>query len=1512
MLKSEVQKMEAAARVLDHREIAEISKAILNSVRDADMDEKSRVFCAMSGIFATLMEKRCGDAQVLPAEVDDVHACLLTVVRVLSTLLKTQNEKSQDLLQRARQLVCDKTGRVPADLLINGAIMFLKLTCSSGDHGVGKLLSTEFTAEMLPLNQASFLVAFLGHECSTCVQPTVEWLDILHTRVRKGLRESEKSHDIQEIIGWHRCIFHGLKKLSTMKEPLPKSTILTCNEWINELFASSEVTVDTVRHIARDCFPMLLATYAKLDPSRLKCVVEQLRDMEPHRKSRCDGKAEDLLKNLVIVDSKVAASMCDALDFEKVTEPQLRLVLKCQLALKMNNKGIEGLEKFVDLGLMRRSEEICLAAFAAECFCLQTTKPIPERTFASFLIYYDSGKFTRVASVRQRALAVVKKFLKWIADSCAPSKRNEGRKDHDEHVMKALTFFGDLFGRICRDFVPGAHYASLSFALGVLGLISGEMGWDCEPLGSWSEKGNWWKRLMPGLLSCVREPFDDLKEAALNILRSFDGFRIEPFAESQFLDHLIVQSSGFDAKTASSAACMIGLLSVAKEGTGILSKLKSDLSKAVELAEEDFVAASASSPMFGTLCAIRRCFKSSESLGRQNLNIIEEIMALTRRCCVVALPVSASESPEGFLPEMAASNEVEEPTEESNVQCVTSRMILSCSWRTLKEGANLIQVAVETFMHDFDPGFLIDLTSVLVEILEVVKHRAAFEQVFSCFKSVCFSFWRCSNPSLAKQPSAWLESLLGKLSDTSGVELCTTRRGAGVPFICQAILATEPTVNAFNHLHKAMQTLFKCSDIEVNSVTCVNLLRALFCDSDCCEGTSVFVEQGLLLCIRNFNSRDWGLRNATSLMFVKLLVRVFGVRRDKNDECASKNSKTLSRFRSEFPSLWKVMESEVLEAVPAVKVDMDDIDKRRQVVKVRTKRSLVPVLILLRHLKPTEEREEVRHGVVRGLLRCLRSEDLETRSLAGDAILSLTRCEEIPRVLGDIFCKLPDAVWNEGACGVDGLLITARKLLVSPGFNADKLPPIHLLRGRALDVITIFMAKRMIDEGGKFLVFELLGSCDISAALKLPSWEPGVLTYKISTLSLLLSAALGMKLPWKSFVASLTSMAQACENDVDVITVVVEFLSVLVGVKPLVTREVDCVLLEKNLVNVKEAESKEVLEHCEKLLVFLWNVGVELDDNVLMAGMNWLLAEVVRLRGLDDDGFVEQIVAHAVKCSRDTCVHDLKKASLSLAFACITSPKCSERNQLDDVVGDLVTIGSKPQSDVELKLVTAEFLLTVSRLRPDLFKHCGPFWDALYLLLNSAEDKVRCLICCAVDALDSGVETNGLCASEEASLRKMLNVGKSRVSNDVFNARMLSWVFSLGDACEGEESDLMLDDAFMSFRVLGKVLLENLDPGDGICLPSWVSRKESETVEESLLRFLRSTVELVSFQTGVRSFAEEELLLRRIFIVAGVLRCSDSRVDEDVRETFLSTTLLFGRTELHSDIGDLLFGMKKI
>ncbi|CAG0925489.1 unnamed protein product, partial [Notodromas monacha] len=167
---------------------------------------------------------------------------------------------------------------------------------------------------------------------------------------------------------------------------------------------------------------MLLATYAKLDPSRLRCVVEQLRDMEPHRKSRyfvisyvsnvisvdlrdmephrksryfvisyvsnvisvdvilaiwsnlpqdllkahdaanvsfplmassyrnlfsrhvkgdakaafqtwivpllnrCDGKAEDLLKNLVIVDSKVAASMCDALDFEKVTEPQLRLV----------------------------------------------------------------------------------------------------------------------------------------------------------------------------------------------------------------------------------------------------------------------------------------------------------------------------------------------------------------------------------------------------------------------------------------------------------------------------------------------------------------------------------------------------------------------------------------------------------------------------------------------------------------------------------------------------------------------------------------------------------------------------------------------------------------------------------------------------------------------------------------------------------------------------------------------------------------------------------------------------------------------------------------------------------------------------------------------------------------------------------------------------------------------------------------------------------------------------------
>jgi hypothetical protein len=186
---------------------------------------------------------------------------------------------------------------------------------------------------------------------------------------------------------------------------------------------------------------------------------------------------------------------------------------------------------------------------------------------------------------------------------------------------------------------------------------------------------------------------------------------------------------------------------------------------------------------------------------------------------------------------------------------ITPRMILSCSWRTLKEAAHFMSRSLQLFLEHLPRESCVLVGDCLVDVLRCVKHRAAFEQVYASFETISSRLWRSSDRVLARQPEVWLNELLSAIEAGDTAELCTTRRGAGIPFIIQAVVSTEPPVNASSSLKRTMAVLLPIAEKHYHPglIHAMNILRALFCDADLREPVSPYVEAGMQLAVSSSN-----------------------------------------------------------------------------------------------------------------------------------------------------------------------------------------------------------------------------------------------------------------------------------------------------------------------------------------------------------------------------------------------------------------------------------------------------------------------------------------------------------------------------------------------------------------------------------------------------------------------------------------------------------------------------------
>ena len=178
-----------------------------------------------------------------------------------------------------------------------------------------------------------------------------------------------------------------------------------------------------------------------------------------------------------------------------------------------------------------------------------------------------------------------------------------------------------------------------------------------------------------------------------------------------------------------------------------------------------------------------------------------------------------------------------------------------CAWRTSKEISLLFgQICSNLPTNDQ----IENLSSFFIQQLAEIRHRGAFEQAFAGFCQICGFIWK--KESLNDYPIKLLEKTLNDLKENeSNTRFCATRRSAGIPYLIQALVTTEPKTRNFQSLELALNHLLSfCEDPrEELRIHAYNILRSLYRDSSLGEVVSPYISKGLQVSILGFKASTW-------------------------------------------------------------------------------------------------------------------------------------------------------------------------------------------------------------------------------------------------------------------------------------------------------------------------------------------------------------------------------------------------------------------------------------------------------------------------------------------------------------------------------------------------------------------------------------------------------------------------------------------------------------------------------
>ncbi|XP_070171193.1 tRNA (32-2'-O)-methyltransferase regulator THADA isoform X4 [Polyergus mexicanus] len=534
------------------------------------------------------------------------------------------------------------------------------------------------------------------------------------------------------------------------------------------------------------------------------------------------------------------------------------------------------------------------------------------------------------------------------------------------------------------------------------------------------------------------------------------------------------------------------------------------LHEALALAKQNIGMAIVKCSLYGYLFCMRSLLFDCDlsGLGTDNLwqNTIANIILLCFELNHTVSVIVNNSSPEGHLPMDLKLLNFNDDTLFPEKETITPQMVLLCSWHTVKEVSQLFGLLAskasiqtsESINRLLTEEQIEHIMKHLVLLLCETKHRGAFEQVYVGFYQVCARLWRLKNTTLNALPIHWLYDILigitGLMPRYS--KLCATRRSAGVPFMIQAVLSSEPKLHDNSNgsaFHSVMKILLQFSMLEdtiswqkVKCVICkntifskyehsmepiiensnqfnyketnfdvtgikthsMNILRALFRHSQLGDMVKNYIADGLIVAFRNYDSRTWTERNAATLLFSALIIRIFGVQRTKDHINLTTDNKMTGRiFFERYPHL-----------LPFI---LDELQTFVSINDIMIKSNVQAILLLLSRLYINYHFDGTNivwkiNEIVNLVSQCAKSPVHKTRELAARALVPLlteNTAQIFMKKLFLVLCTAQDT--RISANLMHGYLLQILEILT-------RLPSIQLIKS---DVTDFFNATDWILKG---------------------------------------------------------------------------------------------------------------------------------------------------------------------------------------------------------------------------------------------------------------------------------------------------------------------------------------------------------------------------------------------------------------------------------------------------------------
>ncbi|KAL0033537.1 hypothetical protein WJX79_002523 [Trebouxia sp. C0005] len=225
------------------------------------------------------------------------------------------------------------------------------------------------------------------------------------------------------------------------------------------------------------------------------------------------------------------------------------------------------------------------------------------------------------------------------------------------------------------------------------------------------------------------------------------------------------------------------------------------------------------------------------------------------------------------------------------------------------------------------------------------------------------------------------------------------RRSAGLPAAFVALFTAEPTGHPKTLLYTGMRELLRVAGDDSQQepwarVHAINTLRLTFSDRNLANDVSGFFAEGLQVAIVAMGGGAWEVRNAASLIFTALLIRMLGFRNLVKGESA-RRAITGAEFFNRYPSLHHFL-------LTQLKAATHQLEQGAAVVHP----SLTPVLALLSRLRPSLHNQSTSADdplspalFTEAVQSCATASQMAVRHLAAAALAPLTPPEELAPTL---------------------------------------------------------------------------------------------------------------------------------------------------------------------------------------------------------------------------------------------------------------------------------------------------------------------------------------------------------------------------------------------------------------------------------------------------------------------------------------------------------------------------------